>query len=67
MEKPRLYPMADPLGRHERHGLSRRASSLNWHFDRAEFTITVLLQAARSGGGDFQYRSGLRSECRPQL
>ena len=63
MEKPRLYPMADPLGRinvmayHE-------GEQLNWHFDRAEFTTTVLLQAPRSGG-EFQYRSALRSESDP--
>ena len=63
MGKPRLYPMADPLGRinvmayHE-------TEQLNWHFDRAEFTTTVLLQAPCSGG-EFQYRSALRSESDP--
>ena len=61
--KSRLYPMADPLGRinvmayHE-------GEQLNWHFDRAEFTTTVLLQAPASGG-EFQYRSVLRSESDP--
>ena len=63
MEKPRLYPMADPLGR--LNVMAYRAGErLNWHFDRAEFTITVLLQAP-AGGGDFQYRSGLRSDADP--
>ena len=63
MEKPRLHPMADPLGR--LNVMAYRAGErLNWHFDRAEFTITVLLQAP-VGGGDFQYRSGLRSEADP--
>ena len=63
MEKPRLYPMADPLGR--LNVMAYRAGErLNWHFDRAEFTITVLLQAPL-GGGDFQYRSGLRSDADP--
>ena len=63
MGKPRLYPMADPLARinvmayHE-------GEQLNWHFDRAEFTTTVLLQAPCSGG-EFQYRSALRSESDP--
>ena len=63
MGKPRLYPMADPLGRinvmayHE-------GEQLNWHFDRAEFTTTVLLEAPRAGG-EFQYRSALRSESDP--
>ena len=63
MEKTRLYPMADPLGR--LNVMNYRAGErLNWHFDRAEFTITVLLQAPLRGG-DFQYRSGLRSEADP--
>ena len=37
----------------------------NWHFDTNEFTITMLLQAAQSGG-IFEYVPGLRSaqdEC----
>ena len=61
--KSRLYPMADPLGRtnvmayHE-------GERLNWRFDRAEFTTTVVLQAPRSGG-EFQYRCALRSESNP--
>ena len=63
MGKPTLYPMADPLARinvmayHER-------EQLNWHFDRAEFTNTVLLQAPVAGG-EFQYRSDLRSDSDP--
>ena len=63
MGKSRVYPMADPLGRinvmayHE-------GEQLNWHFDRAEFTTTVLLEAPRSGG-EFQYRSALRSDSDP--
>ena len=63
MGKPRLYPMADPLGRLNVMAY-REGERLNWHFDRAEFTITVLLQAPLAGG-DFQYRSGLRSEIDP--
>lgn len=63
MDKPKLYPMDDPLacanilGYYEGEGL-------NWHFDRSEFTTTLLLQAPREGG-DFQYRKGLRSEQDP--
>ncbi len=63
MEKPQLFPMADPLGRLNVMAY-RDGERLNWHFDRAEFTITVLLQAPLRGG-DFQYRSGLRSEADP--
>ena len=55
--------MADPLGR--LNVMTYRAGEhLNWHFDRAEFTITVLLQSP-AGGGDFQYRSGLRGDTNP--
>ena len=63
LEKPRLYPMADPLGRINvmAYGAGER---LNWHFDRAEFTITILFQAPLSGG-EFRYRSGLRSDSAP--
>jgi hypothetical protein len=63
MQKPALYPMADPLacanvmGYYEDEGL-------NWHFDRSEFTTTLLLQAPVRGG-DFQYRHALRSATDP--
>lgn len=63
MGKPRLYPMADPLGCINVMAY-RAGERLNWHFDRAEFTITILLQAPVSGGR-FQYRSALRSDSDP--
>ena len=63
MGKPRLYPMADPLGRINVMAY-RAGERLNWHFDRAEFTTTILLQAPLAGG-IFQYRSGLRCESDP--
>ena len=63
MSKPRLYPMADPLARINVMAY-RAGEELNWHFDRAEFTTTCLLQAPVSGGS-FQYRSGLRSDTDP--
>jgi hypothetical protein len=63
MEKPMLHTMADPLARvnvmEYRHG-----EALNWHFDRSEFTTTLLLQAPGEGG-DFAYRTDLRSEDDP--
>jgi len=63
MEKPALHTMADPLARvnvmEYRHG-----EALNWHFDRSEFTTTLLLQAP-DAGGDFAYRTDLRSEGDP--
>jgi predicted 2-oxoglutarate/Fe(II)-dependent dioxygenase YbiX len=42
----------------------RDGESLNWHFDRSEFTTTILLQAPDEGG-DFVYRSDLRTDTDP--
>lgn len=63
MEKETLFTMADPLARMNimRYG---DGEALNWHFDRSEFTTTLLLQEP-SGGGDFLYRSDLRTESDP--
>lgn len=63
MGRPTLYPMADPLARVNvmRYGAGE---ALNWHFDRSEFTTTLLLQAPESGGG-FQFARDLRSESNP--
>ena len=63
MDKPQLYPMADPLARINVMEY-RAGDALNWHFDRSEFTTTCLLQAPVAGG-EFQYRSGLRSDSDP--
>ncbi len=61
--KERLYPMADPLA-----GLNVKAfrdgDVTNWHFDRAEFTVTLLLQNPISGG-EFEIRRNLRSDEDP--
>lgn len=63
MGMPRLYPMADPLARVNVMAYGE-GEALNWHFDRAEFTTTLLLQAPESGGA-FQYRRDLRAEGAP--
>ena len=42
----------------------RQGEALNWHFDRAEFTTTLLLQASEKGG-EFEYSTNLRSENDP--
>jgi len=63
MRKPALYPMDDPLACANVMAYFEN-EGLNWHFDRSEFTTTLLLQAPRQGG-DFQYRSGLRSNEDP--
>ncbi|MBT3925730.1 MAG: 2OG-Fe(II) oxygenase [Rhodospirillaceae bacterium] len=59
MEMPCLYPMADPLARVNVMAY-RAGEALNWHFDRSEFTTTLLLQAPETGGA-FEYCSDLRS------
>jgi hypothetical protein len=58
-----LYPMRDALARVNVMAY-REGEQLNWHFDRSEFTTTLLLQAPEQGG-DFVYRSGLRSDTDP--
>lgn len=63
MDKPRLHVMEDPLAR--ANVMSYRAGeALNWHFDRSEFTTTLLLQKPEQGG-DFEYSTNLRSEDNP--
>jgi hypothetical protein len=63
MDIANLYPMADPLACANVMGYYE-GEGLNWHFDRSEFTTTLLLQSPREGG-DFQYRQALRSEQNP--
>lgn len=63
MEKDTLFTMRDPLARVNVMSY-REGEALNWHFDRSEFTTTLLLQEP-SGGGEFQYRSDLRSDSDP--
>jgi hypothetical protein len=63
MDKSSLFAMADPLAR--ANVMTYRAGeALNWHFDRSEFTTTLLLNAP-AAGGEFQYRSDLRSDAEP--
>jgi hypothetical protein len=63
MDKPALYTMDDPLARVNVMAY-RDGEALNWHFDRSEFTTTLLLQRPE-GGGDFEYRTDLRSHDDP--
>ena len=63
MDKPVLYTMDDPLARVNAMSY-REGQALNWHFDRSEFTTTLLLQAPDRGGA-FEYRTGLRSDDDP--
>ena len=63
MGKPHLYVMQDPLACANVMAY-RAGEALNWHFDRSEFTTTLLLQAPEAGG-EFEYRSDLRSANDP--
>jgi len=60
MSKPELFVMQDPLARVNTMSY-HEGQALNWHFDRSEFTTTMLLQAPEKGG-DFEYRTDLRSD-----
>lgn len=63
MGKPQLFVMEDPLA-----GVNAMSyvegEGLNWHFDRSEFTTTLLLQNP-SEGGVFEYAPHLRSDDQP--
>jgi hypothetical protein len=63
MQKPALYVMQDPLARVNVMSY-REGETLNWHFDRSEFTTTLMLQAPDEGG-EFEYRSDLRTSDNP--
>jgi hypothetical protein len=57
--------MDDPMGRVNVQA-SRDGEALNWHFDRSEFTTTILLQAPEQGG-ELEYRRNLRSADDPNF
>ncbi|MEM7139576.1 MAG: hypothetical protein AAF548_01010, partial [Actinomycetota bacterium] len=54
-----IYRWADPLGRNP-YGVMEPGHYLPWHFDGNEFTVSVLVQKAESGGV-FEYVPGIRS------
>ena len=60
-----LYPMADPLAKVNVMAYGND-EALNWHFDRSEFTTTLLLQKPE-GGGVFEYRRNLRANTEPSF
>ncbi len=64
LQKPELYIYEDPVS-NMIVNVGKPGQQFNWHFDTNEFTITMLLQPA-SSGGIFEYVPGLRSaedEC----
>ena len=60
---PELHLLADPLACLNAMAYSD-GESLGWHFDRAIFTTTLLLERPERGGA-FSYRRGLRSDGDP--
>lgn len=65
MGKEALHRMEDPMARVNVQA-SRDGEALNWHFDRSEFTTTILLQAPQEGG-ELEYRKDLRSAEDPNF
>jgi len=63
MAKPALYPMDDVMASANVMSYSN-GQALNWHFDRSEFTTTLLIQPP-SDGGSFEYRRDLRTDTDP--
>lgn len=63
MNLPALHRMADPMACLNVMAYGQ-GDTLNWHFDRARFAVTVLLQSPDSGG-QFEYCRTLRSEQDP--
>jgi hypothetical protein len=65
LNKPQLFLMSDPLARVNVLKY-KPGETLNWHFDRSLFTTTLLIQASDEGG-EFEYRSNLRSDADPNF
>src|SRR5699024_1513005 len=59
LEKPVLYRSADPRDALQM-TVFEPGEELGWHFDRSEFSVTVMYQPARRGGV-FEYVPALRS------
>ena len=55
----KLYRHADPLAALNIN-VFETGQSLNWHFDRADFSVTLSIQTAQDGG-QFEYVPALRS------
>lgn len=65
MDKPMLYPMDDRIACANVMTYYEN-EALNWHFDRSEFTTTILLQAPNAGG-EFEYVKDLRTPGNPNF
>lgn len=67
LDMEELHPLDDPLAALG-YAYMERGDTLAWHFDRSEFAVTLMLQAAERGGA-FEYVPDVRSDDdeRPQL
>ncbi|WP_347354819.1 hypothetical protein [Intrasporangium sp.] len=63
LDKPVLYRSADPLDALQVTTFEP-GDELGWHFDRSEFSVTVMYQPAERGG-EFVYVPGLRTADDP--
>ncbi|MGH7734346.1 MAG: HalD/BesD family halogenase [Gemmatimonadales bacterium] len=63
LDKTVLYRSADPLDALQMTAF-HAGDELGWHFDRSEFSITVMYQPPEAGG-EFLYVPGLRSDDDP--
>lgn len=59
LDKTALYRAADPLGACNI-TVYDEGDELGWHFDRSDFSVTLMLQTAESGG-DFEYVPMIRT------
>jgi hypothetical protein len=60
---PELFAMDDALAQVNVMSY-REGDALNWHFDRSEFTTTLLLQRPTAGGA-FEFCPGVRTDAAP--
>lgn len=58
LEVPRLYPYADPLGSLNVN-IFQPGQQLGWHYDNADWAVTLMLQPAEAGGV-YEYQPWLR-------
>ena len=59
LEVRRLYPYADPLGSLNVN-VFQPGQQLGWHFDNADYAVTLMLRAAEAGGV-YEYVPGART------
>ena len=54
----KLYPSSDPYGKYYAN-IFHIGDGLNWHFDRSEYSVSLILQPAEDGG-NFQFAPNSR-------